>query len=105
MRTVPGHVPTYARCGHCSLPDSLHTQEQRARCEKRLLAELSRSWPRKVQTQAERDAHAAKKVGIAIEAVSEALKHVELSDDERGLVLAAVDVLGAHLVRRTRRVA
>lgn len=100
MRTIPRPVPTYARCGHCSLPDALHTQDQRIACEKRLLADLSRSWPRKVPTPAEREALVAKKVRAAIDALADVRQLVELAPEERDLMLAAVDVLGAKLPRQ-----
>jgi hypothetical protein len=99
MRTISGPVPAYERCGHCSLPEALHTHEQRARCDKRLLAELSRSWPRRVATQAERDAAAVKKLQRAVEALTDAMKCAGFDEGERARMLEMVDLLGARIAQ------
>jgi len=99
MRTVPKCAPVYERCGHCTLPDALHTQEQRMTCERRLLADVSRSWPRTVQSHAERVMLMNKRIQAALLAITKAMRVVELRSDERAKIHAAVDVFGTRIAR------
>jgi hypothetical protein len=56
-----------------------------------------------MQSQAERDAAAVKKLRAAVDAIADAVKLVELDSEERAAVLAAVDVFGVHITRRAPR--
>lgn len=84
------------------MPDALHTVEQRGTCEKRLLADLSRSWPRTVKTRAELDARAAKKLRCAADALTEAMQVATLTPAERVHLAAAVNVLVTHIEKQTK---
>ena len=99
MRTVIKCAPVYERCGHCSLPDALHTHEQRMLCERRLLADVSRSWPRTAPSPAERVTLMNKRIQAALLAITKAMQVVELSADERAKIHAAAEVLGTHIAR------
>jgi hypothetical protein len=99
MRTITT-VSVHVRCGHCSLPDALHTTEQRATCERRLLADLARSWPRTVPTPAQRDEQATKRMQVAVQAITRVMQSVTFTSEERAAILATVDVFGERIAKR-----
>jgi len=87
------------RCAHCSLPDALHSVNQAALCNKRLLADLSRAWPRSMKSPQELAEQASKKINAGILALSEVLKKGQLNENEREVMTQALDTLGAALRR------
>lgn len=102
VRTIRAQAPVTARCAHCQMPDAMHSPEQRATCEKRLLADLSRSWPRTVMSQAERDEQTVKKLNGLVHALNKVLDSVELTKEEREAFTNAVNAANVRINRMGR---
>lgn len=99
VRTIRAQTPVTARCAHCQMPDAMHSPEQRAVCEKRLLADLSRSWPRTAMSQAERDEQATKKLNGLVQSLTKVLESVELNYEERGALKNALNAANNRIKR------
>lgn len=99
MRTIRAQTPITARCAHCQMPDAMHSPEQTKTCNKRLLADISRSWPRTAMTPAERNEQAQKKLTGLVQSLTKVLDSVELTFEERGAFQNALNAANNRINR------
>lgn len=69
MRTIEQAVTVSTRCSHCSRPEILHSPEEKVRCQRLALADISRSWPRSPETRSEIEQLAVKRLRGALSAI------------------------------------
>lgn len=102
MRTLAPIVstPIYTRCEICLLPDSMHTQEQQIKCNKRLLVSIDKGWPKSLRSREERIRDESKKMLAAVNALSRVIQSVHLPDEDRAKLYTALDALGVQIKKR-----